>query len=333
MGGARLRLALACGDYDRTRALHEGRIVPDGIELVCLRLPIEEIFFRMARFAEFDAAEFSLSSYLLTMTADGPGALVAIPAFLSRSFRHGGVYINERSGIERPEQLVGKTVGLSEYQQTANVWIRGILAEHHGVPVDSVHYRTGGLHTPGRFEKLRLELPREIDVQRIPADRTLSDLLAEGAIDAIYSPRTPRCFAEGKPGVRRLFSDVSTVEADYYRRTDIFPIMHVVVLRREIYQANRWAARSLFAALVAARDEATVGMDETAALRYMVPWLATEVERTRALLGSDYWSYGLAGNENALATLIGYSHAQGLARRLYAPAELFAPETLEETVV
>jgi 4,5-dihydroxyphthalate decarboxylase len=257
---------------------------------------------------------------------------VAIPAFLSRSFRHSGIYINEASGITRPEELVGRTVGLAEYQLTANVWIRGLLAEHHGVPVASVRYRTGGLHTPGRAEKLRLALPADIDIAPIPAGRTLSDMLADGELDAVYSPRTPQCFRAGK-GVRRLFSDVRAAETGYYRATGIFPIMHVVVLRRDVYDANRWAARSLFRALVAARDEAWTGMDETASLRYMLPWLATELDDTKAILGNDYWSYGLPGNEKALATLIGYSHAQGLARRAFVPAELFAPETLEDTII
>ena len=329
----RLRLAFACGEYDRTRAIHDGTISPEGIELVCLQLPVEDIFFRMARFAEFDAAELSLSSYLLSMTDDGPGRFVAIPAFLSRSFRHGAIYVNQISGITAPERLVGHTVGLAEYQLTANVWIRGILAEHHGVPVASVRYRTGGLHAPGRAEKLPLDLPANLDIAPIPPGRTLSDMLAIGELDAVYSPRTPQCFRDGHPAVRRLFSDVRAVEADYFLRTGIFPIMHVVVLRRDVYEANRWAARSLFRALVAARDQAWRGIDETAALRYMLPWLVTEVETSEALLGKDYWTYGLAGNEKALATLIGYSHAQGLARRTFAPAELFAPETLEDAVV
>lgn len=330
---SRLRLTLACGDYDRTRALHDGTLSPEGIELVCLRLPVEDIFFRMARFAEFDAAELSLSSYLVSMTADGPGRFVAIPAFLSRSFRHSGIYIHHASGIAEPEDLVGRTVGLAEYQLTANVWIRGILAEHHGVPVASVRYRTGGLHAPGRREKLRLALPDDIELAPIPAGCTLSDMLAAGQLDAVYSPRTPQCFRAGHPAVRRLFSDVRAVEADYHRRTGVFPIMHVVVLRRDVYDANRWVARSLYRALVAARDHAWQGLDETAALRTMLPWLASEVEATQAILGKDYWTYGVAGNEKALATLIGYSHAQGLARRAFAPAELFAPETLEDTVV
>ncbi len=330
---SRLRVTLACGDYDRTRALHDGTIAPEGIELVCLRLSVEDIFFRMAKFAEFDAAELSLSSYLISMTADGPGRFVAIPAFPSRAFRHGGIYINQNSGIARPEDLIGRTVGLAEYQLTANVWIRGLLAEHHGVPVPSVRYRTGGLHSPGRSEKLRVEIPSDIDIAPIPPDRTLSDMLATGELDAVYSPRTPQCFRAGQPNVRRLFADVRAVEADYYHRTGVFPIMHVVVLRRDIYEANRWAARSLFRAFVAARDQAWQGIDETASLRYMLPWLPTDLDATRAILGDNYWSYGLAGNENTLATLIGYSHAQGLACRPFAPAELFAPETLEETVV
>jgi 4,5-dihydroxyphthalate decarboxylase len=329
---SRLRLTLACGDYDRTRALHEGAISPEGIELVCLRLPVEDIFFRMARFAEFDAAELSLSSYLISMTDAGPGRFVAIPAFTSRSFRYSGIYINQTSGITRPEDLVGRTVGLAEYQLTANVWIRGMLAEHHGVPVASVRYRTGGLHAPGRAEKLRLDLPADIDIAPIPPGRTLSDMLAEGEIDAVYSPRTPLCFRARNPAVRRLFADVRAADAEYYRKTGIFPIMHIVVLRREVYEANRWAARSLYRALVAARDAAWHGMDETASLRFMLPWLATELEATRAVLGNDYWTYGIAGNEKTLSTLIGYSHAQGLARRAFAPAELFAPEVLEEVV-
>jgi 4,5-dihydroxyphthalate decarboxylase len=330
---SRLRLTLACGDYDRTRALHDGTIAPEGIDLVTLRLPVEDIFFRMARFAEFDAAELSLSSYLLSMTDAGPGRFVAIPAFLSRSFRHGGIYVHAGSGIARPEDLAGKTVGLAEYQLTANVWIRGLLAEHHGVPVASVRYRTGGLHSPGRGEKLQLALPDDLDIAPIPPGRTLSDLLAAGEIDAIYSPRTPACYRAGHPAVRRLFGDVRAAEADYFRRTRIFPIMHVVVLRRDVYDANRWAARSLHRALVAARDLAWRDIDETAALRYMLPWLAVELEANRALLGADFWSYGLPGNEPALAALIGYSYAQGLARRAFAPRELFAPETLEDTII
>jgi len=322
-------LTLACGDYDRTRALHEGSVVPEGIALTTLRLPVEEIFFRMARFREFDAAELSFSSYLLTLDDKGVGPFVAIPVFPSRSFRHNGIYVHTGSGITTPADLAGRVVGVPEYQVTAAVWIRGILAEHHGVPVSAVHYRTGGLHEPGRVEKVTLNLPPEIDVRPIEPDRTLSDMLVAGEIDALYSPRSPAPFVARRPEVRRLFPNFREVESAYFARTGIFPIMHVIALRREVYEANRWLARSLTKAFDAARRDAMRGIDETAALRYMLPWLADEVERTRAILGDDWWTYGADANRNTIDTLVGYSHDQGLARRRYAVEELFAPETLD----
>jgi 4,5-dihydroxyphthalate decarboxylase len=326
------RMSLACGDYDRTRPLFDGTVRPLGIDLTCLPMTIEEIFFRMARFREFDAAEMSFSSYLISRSAAEP-PFVAIPAFLSRSFRHSGIYVNTRSGIERPEQLAGRTVGVAEYQLTANVWIRGILADHYGVPVSSVHYRTGGLHRPGRPEKLKLNLPPDIDVRPIGPGETLSDLLATGAIDAMYTPRTPRCFADGHPDVARLFPDFRTVETQYWRQTGIFPVMHTVVIRSEVYQRDRWVARSLFDALSAARELALTGFDETASLRYMLPWLADDVAVAQQVLGDDYWTYGLDGNEAALAAITRYSCEQGLIPRAYEPRELFVPEVLEETVI
>ncbi|MEU9343834.1 ABC transporter substrate-binding protein [Streptomyces sp. NPDC048278] len=327
-------LTLACGDYDRTRALHEGSVRPEGVSLTCLRLPVEEIFFRMARFAEFDAAELSLSSYLLTLDAEARGRFVAIPVFPSRSFRHNGIYLHAGSGIDKPGDLVGRTVGVAEYQLTAAVWIRGILAEHHGVPVDSVRYRTGGLHQPGRVEKIRLDLPESVDITSIPPDRTLSDMLERGEIDALYTPRVPRCFRDGAPTVRRLFETPREVEAEYFRRTGVFPVMHTVVLRREVYEAHPWVAMSLRKAFEEARLDALHDIDDTAALRHMLPWLTEEVRHTRELMGEDYWTYGLDdANTTAVETLTRYSHEQGLARRPFLAAELFAPEALETVLV
>lgn len=322
-------LTLACGDYDRTRALHEGSVVPEGVALTTLRLPVEEIFFRMARFREFDAAELSFSSYLLTLDEHGAGPFVAIPVFPSRAFRHNGIYVNANSGVNTPADLVGRVVGVPEYQVTAAVWIRGILAEHHGVPVSSVRYRTGGLHEPGRVEKVTLHLPPEVDVRPVEPDRTLADMLVSGEIDALYSPRSPAPFLARRPEVRRLFPDFREVESAYFARTGIFPIMHVIALRREVYEANRWLARSLMKAFETARRDAMRGIDETAALRYMLPWLADEVEQTRLVLGEDWWTYGADANRNDIDTLVGYSHDQGLAGRRYAVEELFAPETLD----
>ena len=329
----RLPLSLACGDYDRTRALHDGSVTPNGIDLTCLRLPVEEIFFRTARFAEFDVAEMSLSSYLLTLEDGGFGRFVAIPVFPSRSFRHNGIYIHTGSGIDSPAQLVGKSVGVPELQLTAVVWIRGILAEHYGVAIDDVTYRTGGLHEPGRLEKLVVKPPAGVRSEPIPPGRNLSEMLATGEIDALYTPRVPQSYRLQPERVRRLFNDVRAEEARYFQTTGLFPLMHTVVIRRDVYEANRWIARSLLEAFELAKRDGFRDLDETAALRYMLPWLPLEVEETRALLGQDYWSYGLAGNEQNLATLIRYSNEQGLARRRFAPEEIFAPETLQVTIV
>ena len=327
----RVPLTLACWDYDRTSALANGDIRPDGVDLTYLSLPVEETFFRMLRYREFDAAEMSLSSYVISLLDDGP--FIAIPAFTSRAFRHNGIYVNVASGIAEPGDLPGRVVGLAEYQLTANVWIRGILAEHHGVPVGSVRYRTGGLHESGRVAKVTHDPPPGVQIEPIPADRTLADMLVTGEIDALYTPRTPRPFGQRHPGVRRLFTDPRPHEEQYYAATGIFPIMHVVVLRRDVYEARPWLAQSLYKAFEEARQAASRRMAETAASRYMLPWLYAEAERSRQLMGEDFWSYGLAGNEAALEVFLRYSFDQGLARRMLDPAELFAPETRESYVI
>jgi 4,5-dihydroxyphthalate decarboxylase len=328
-------ITLACERYDRTEALRDGRVRPAGVDLTYLPQQVEETFFRMARFREFDAAEMSLSSYVVSLTRSDPGdaPFIALPVFPSRLFRHSGIYVSAASGIEKPADLVGKQVGVAEYQLTANVWIRGILADEHGVPVESVTYRTGGLHQPGRPEKLSVAPPPEVRVEPIGPGQTLSAMLADGEIDALYTPRTPESFTRGDAGVRRLFDPSGPAEVEYHRRTGIFPIMHVVVLRRDVYERNRWLARSLYDAFEQAKTLCQQGMDETAAARYMLPWLHDEVARTRELLGEDYWPYGLDRNREVLRTFLRYSSDQGLAGRPLEPEELFAPETLQSTVV
>lgn len=325
-----LRLSLACPETDRTQGLLDGSVPVEGVRLTCIGLPVEEVFHRMARFAEFDAAELSLSSYVLSLQLGQP--FIAIPAFPSRMFRHSGIYVNSDCGIADPADLIGRTVGIAEYQLTANVWIRGILQEHYGVPAASVTYRTGGLHGPGRVEKLPLSLPGDVRVEPIGDRQTLAQMLVDGEIDALYTPRTPAPYAQGRPEVRRLFDDPAAEEARYFARTGVFPIMHTVVLRRALYDERRWLARALLKAFEQARRQALDGIDETATLKYMVPWLPAEVARTRELLGEDYWPYGLPPNQQALDTFLRYSFEQGLARSRLSPADLFAPETLEDFV-
>jgi 4,5-dihydroxyphthalate decarboxylase len=326
-----LRLSLAFSECDRTQGLRDGSVAVEGVSLTCIGLPVEEVFHRMARFAEFDAAELSLSSYVLSLRLGAP--FIAVPAFPSRMFRHSGIYVNSERGIREPADLIGRTVGLAEYQLTANVWIRGILQEHYDVPVTSVTYRTGGLHAPGRAEKLPLSLPENIRVEPIGEGQTLAQMLVSGEIDALYTPRTPAPYALGRPEVRRLFPDPAREEERYFARTRVFPIMHTVVLRRALYREHRWLARALFKAFEQARLRALDGIDETATLKYALPWLPEEVARTRRLLGDDYWPYGLPPNQRCLETFLRYAVEQGLAEPGLTPAGLFAPETLDDFVI
>lgn len=328
-------LSLACWDYDRTQALADGTVVPEGIDLTYLSLPVEETFFRMLRHREFDVAEMSLSSYVTALAASSPEQppFVAIPVFPSRAFRHNGIYVHTGSGISQPRDLVGRVVGVPEYQLTAAVWIRGILADRHEVPIASVHYRTGGMHAPGRVEKQSLDLPPDVDVTPIPADRTLADMLVSGEIDALYAPRTPRPFAQGAPEVRRLFDDPRTVEETYARETGIFPIMHVVVIRPDVHERHPWIARTLVSAFERAKDLAEERIVETAAPRDMLPWLYAEVEHTRTLLGPDPWPYGVEANRTPLEVFLRYAHEQGLTHRRLDVDELFVPSSRETVVI
>jgi 4,5-dihydroxyphthalate decarboxylase len=324
----RLKLTFACWNYDRTRALADGRVRPEGIELNYLDLPVEETFFRMLRHREFDVAEMSLSSYVVSLFRK-PQPFIAIPVFPSRLFRHSSIYVNAASGIKAPKDLIGKRVGNPEYQMTAPVWIRGILADHYAVPVKSVTYCSGGEEEPNRPEKLKLDLPADIRIEHIGAKQTLSAMLASGEIDALYTARMPSSFVKGDGRVKRLFENYVDVEKQYFRETGIFPIMHTVVIRRDVYEKHRWIAQSLTKALTAAQRETYADLYQTAALKVMLPWLIAHVEDTRREMGPDFWPYGLEANRKTLATFLRYSHEQGLSKRLLQPEELFASEALE----
>jgi 4,5-dihydroxyphthalate decarboxylase len=261
-----IHLTLACWNYDRTRALAEGRVPVDGVDLTYLNLPVEETFFRMLRYHEFDVAEMSLSSYVMSLFSAAP-PFVAIPVFPSRSFRHSCIFINRNSGIGESKDLMGKKVGSPEYQLTAPVWIRGILSDEYDVPVASAKYFTGGQEEPGRIEKMKLSLPAEIHVEPIPPGKTLAKMLDSGELDALYTPRMPSTFQHGSGSVRRLFENHAEVEERYFRKTRIFPIMHTVVIRRDVYEKYPWVAQSLYKAFVLAQRETYRDLYEAAALK------------------------------------------------------------------
>ncbi|MDB5776840.1 MAG: transporter substrate-binding protein [Herbaspirillum sp.] len=324
---SKLRLSMGCWNYDRTRGLMDGTIQPDGIDLNYLNMPVEETFFRMLRNREFDVAEMSLSSYTVSLFRDSP--FIAIPIFPSRFFRHSCIYVNADSGIKEPKDLIGKKIGNPEYQMTAPVWIRGVLSDEYGVPVDSVTYYTGGEEEPNRDEKLKLDLPSNIKVQSIGPTQTLASMLVTGEIDALYTARMPSTFHSGGGKVKRLFENFVPVEQEYYTRTGIFPIMHTLVIRRDIYEKNRWVAQSLYKAFVEAQQQTYKDLYETAALKTMLPFLTAHVEETRRVMGEDFWAYGYQKNEKTLSTFLRYHFEQGLSKKLLTPKELFAPETLE----
>jgi len=323
-----LELSLACCDYDRCRAVLDGRVGVDGCRIIPTALEPEEAFHRAFKFQEFDVTELSLSSFTM-LTSRGEAPYVGIPAFVSRLFRHSGIYIRTDRGIDRPEALAGRTIGLPEYQITATVWIRGILEDEYGVDVRKVAWRQGGLEDPGRTERSNLKLPPEIDLKPIPADRTLSEMLETGEIDAMISARAPSCFLRGAPNVARLFPDYRSAEQDYFRRTGIFPIMHIIGVRRSIYERHPWVAVNLLKAFMQAKGIAMYELSQIGHLFASLPWSVYERDQTVALMGEDFWSYGLAENRKVLDTFLRYHHHQGLSSRLVSAEELFAPATHE----
>ena len=325
----KLLLTVACGDYDRTKALQDGSVQPEGIRLNYLPLQAEEIFWRMSNFLEFDASEMSLSNHI-TMVSRGNSPFVAIPVFPSRYFRHSCIFINADSGIKGPQDFKGKKIGVPEYSITAAVWIRGFLSDECGVRAQDVQWLVGGQEEAGRKERVRLNLPPEIKVSLIPEDKTLNGMLESGEIDGLISARSPSCFVKGSPKVRRLFPNYKEVEMDYYKRTKIFPIMHVLVIRKDLYDRHPWVARSLYKAFCQSKDRAIQAMHISNTLACTLPWLSAEIELLKSLFGSDWWPYGIEPNRHLLETLIRYMGEQGLIDRPVKLEELFAPNTTGE---
>jgi 4,5-dihydroxyphthalate decarboxylase len=282
----------------------------------------------MMRYREFDCSEMSLSSYAASLQRENP-PFIAIPVFPSRYFRHSCIFVSAKSGIRKPEELKGRRVGVPEYQMTAPVWIRGILSDDYGVKVTDVEHFSGGEEEPGRDEKLALDLPKDIRLRPIGARQTLSRMLADGELDALVTARAPSTFQKEPDKVKRLFPNYVEVEKEYYRRTRIFPTMHTVVIRRDVYAKNPWVAQSLYKAFTEAKSRAYELYDQTAALPAMLPWFIAHAEETRKEMGDDWWPYGLEPNRKVLETFLRYHHEQGLSRRRLAPEELFAPETLK----
>lgn len=324
---SKLQLSVAMGDYDRTRALLDGRVQIDGVAPVYMTLSPEEIFFRAFRHVEFDISELSFSSYLVKASQDA-SPYVAVPVFLSRAFRHTSIYVR-RDRIRKPEDLKGKRIGIPEYQLTAIVWARSILQDDYGVHPSDVTWVRGGIDEPGRPEKIKLQLPPDIRMESAPEGDTISAMLDRGDIDGFIAPRPPGGAAASNPDVGWLFADPTAVAKDYYKRTQVFPIMHVVGVRKELAAQHPWLPAAVLKAFEQSKQAAIAHLSDTSATKVTLPFVEEQLKAARETLGEDFWSYGVAPNLRTLQTFLKHHHAQGLSKRLMTVEELFHPATYE----
>jgi 4,5-dihydroxyphthalate decarboxylase len=325
---SKLKLSVAFGDYDRVRPLLDGTVQIDGVDPVFMTLGPEEIFFRAFRHAEFDICELSLSSFTLK-TSLGECPYVGVPVFLSRAFRHSGIYIRTDRGIAMPANLKGRQIGIPEYQVTAAVWIRAFLEEDYGIQPSDVVWVRGGIEEPDRPEKIKIDLPPQIRINSAPAGVSLARLLADGAIDAMISPRAPSCFTNGHPNVGWLFPEPMKESKAYFQRTGIFPIMHLLGVRREIAQTHPWLPAAALKAFTQAKSVAMRQLEDTSASKITLLFADEQLYLARKLMGADFWPYGYEANEAGLDVFLRHHHAQGLSSRRLSPKELFHPATLE----
>ena len=319
---ADLPLTLACWNYDRSRPLMDGRVKPAGIDLDIKVMRPREAFPRMLEKREFDVSEMSLASYV-SLKGKGDCPFVAIPVALSKIFRHDCIYVRSSAGIRVPQDLKGKRVGTTQYGSSGLVFMKGMLAHDYGVAADDIHWFIGGLDAPTQRPLLPLNLPKSIKIDFLGEGRTLEAMLEAGELDALFSLYLPESFLRGAPHVVRLLPDHKAVAQDYYRRTGIFPIMHTVVIRDDVYRRDPWIAKSLYEAFCQARDVAIDGLYDTDALHLTLPFLIDHVKETWRIFGKDFWAYGLEPNRATLQAIGQYVREQYLSPRAVAPDELF----------
>jgi 4,5-dihydroxyphthalate decarboxylase len=321
-------ITIACGNYDRTRALRDGRVKVEGCAVTYLPLYPEENFFRAFRYQEFDVSELSFSSYIRTVAA-GTSAYVGIPAFVSRLFRHSGMYVRAGAGIHAPADLRGKRIGVPEYQITAVVWMRGIMQHEYGVLPTEIHWRSGGQEEPGRDERTPLKPIPGLDLKPIGKDQTLVGMLHDGELDALFTARAPSSFLRGEAHIKRLFPNTREAEQAYYKKTGMFPLMHLVGIRKTLVEKYPWLPSSVYKAFSEAKALAMVDLTDVNALMVTLPWLIPETEATIALMGKDFWAYGIGENMREIMALTQYAYEQGLIDRKVSVEELFHPSMFE----
>jgi 4,5-dihydroxyphthalate decarboxylase len=320
---ANLRLSLACGPYDRTQALIDGSIKPEGIDVNYITLQPAEIFWRQLQYGEFDVSEMSLSNYT-TLISQGNSPFIAIPVFPSRVFRHGYFFINTEKGIKGPKDLIGKRAGVPEYSMTAAVYMRGLLQHEYGVKPTDIDWHQG------RIDRLGRVLPSNIKLTQGDPKVELGDLLERGELDFLVTANNPLSFRRGSPKVARLFPNYGDLEKDYYRRTRIYPIMHTVVIKRTIYERDPWVALSLYKAFLAAKDKSMRLLQEAGSPKASFAWLQPMIEAEQEIIGPDWFPYGITQNKETIEALLQYTYEQGLSDRLLKIEDLFAASTLRD---
>ncbi|HXF34617.1 MAG TPA: hypothetical protein VN603_08600 [Candidatus Acidoferrales bacterium] len=329
-----LKLNFAYWNYDRTRALTDGSVQIDGVDLTYRSdVIVSDIFERMVRNREFDVSELGLTFYLRTLDLDDP-PFVAIPVFPNRFFRHSSVFVNKASGITSPQDLAGKTVGeLLTYGHDAGIWAKGAIGEDYGVTPDRCRWIIGGVDRPQQpHDFIAQPHPADVDVSAAAPGQALGPMLESGEIDALFSAIVPQCVLKSSPNVGRLFEDYERVEREYFARTAIFPIMHTVVMRRDVYEKHPGLAGAVYRGFCEAKDLAVkqfLGAKMFHQAPTMVPWFAQLLDENRRLMGDDWWPYGVAANHKTVDTFLRYHFEQGLSKRRLTCEDIFVPELLE----
>lgn len=317
-------LTMAVTYFDHIGDLVRGRVRPEGIDLTVLQLPVEEIFYRMLHFGEWDVSEFALGKYA-SLVAAGAAPFRAIPVFPSRVFRQSAVYVGAGKGIREPQDLAGKRVGIPEWAQTACTYARGYLAHHWGLRLRDVQWVQAGVNEAGRKEKVKLSLPEGIEIEHV-SDRSLNEMMLGGEIDAMISAREPDAFLAGDPRIARLWPETRELEEAYYRETGVFPIMHVMVIKNAVLDRHPWVAANLYAAFEQSKANALRHIDSANSSRVPFAWAYQAVRDAKRVFGEDFWPYGMQANCRTLDTFLQYAFEQGVTGRRVAVEELFPQE-------
>lgn len=326
-----IHLTLAINDSDQVRDLVTGRVPTDGIDLTCLLYEVEEIFFRFTKFREWDISEMSLGKYC-SLVADGDDSLVGLPVFPSRSFRHSGIFIRSDGPLDNPAALGQARIGIPEWTVTATVYQRALLQHEYGIDLTQVQWVQGGINEAGRIETLPINLPAGVKVHP-ERERSLNELLLRGELDAILVPHPPEGFTDGSGRIVQLFSESQSVEEDYYRRTGVFPIMHLIVLRADVYKRHPWAAGNLAKAFNIAKNRSLVRLRDSTAPHFPLPWGPDITRSAEGIFGPDLWPYGIEPNRATIDAFLRFAHEQGLTALRLSCEDLFPPPVRETYVI